>query len=236
MLKTVLFTVLLTVGAGAANGQVLLGILFGDKLASEKFHIGLMAGANFSDISGVDGTKTKAGLALGLLGEWKVANNLYLQPELLPFYYAGAKNMPPGGLDGIPELEDEVQDKERQTNLKYFEIPILLKYALGNGRWHLGAGPQIGFLMSAQDVYDGVYENEITIRADRKDMLNSTDAGVTFVLEYKTGANPFAMGVTARYYLGLTDIVKDNPGEALYNRIFTLGITMAMGGVDDFQD
>jgi hypothetical protein len=236
MLKTVLFTLLFTLGAGVANGQVLLGILFGDKLASEKFHIGLTAGANVSTISGVDDNKSKVGLVLGLLGEWKLGKRLYLQPELLPFYYAGAKNMPPGGLDDIPELEPEVRDKSRQTNLKYFEIPILFKYALGNGQWHLGAGPQIGFLLSAQDVYNGVISNEITIKADRKDILNSTDAGVTFVLEYKVGQNPFAMGVTARYYLGLTDILKDNAGDALYNRVFTLGITMAMGGVDDFQE
>lgn len=236
MLKTILLTILLTMGTGAANAQVLLGILFGDKLANEKFHIGLTVGANVSDISGVDDTKNKAGFVLGLLGEWKVADRLYLQPELLPFYYAGAKNMPPGGLEGIPELEDEVLDKDRQTNLKYFEIPILVKYALGNGRWHLGAGPQIGFLTSAQDVYDGVIENEITVKADRKEMLNSTDAGVAFVLEYKTGDNPFAMGVTARYYMGLTDLIKDNTGDALYNRIFTLGITMAMGGTKDFED
>jgi hypothetical protein len=235
MLKTVLFTILLTIGAGAAQGQVLLGILFGDKLANEKFHIGLTAGVNVTDLSGIDDTKAKAGLALGLLGEWKLSDRLYLQPELLPFYYAGAKNMPPGGLEDIPELEDEVADKERQTNLKYFEIPILFKYALGNGRWHLGAGPQVGFLTSAQDVYDGVLTNEITIKADRKDMLESTDAGVTFVLEYKTGDNPFAMGVTARYYLGLTDLIKDNTGDAVYNRILTVGITMAMGGVEDFE-
>jgi len=236
MLKTVLFTLLFTLGAGVATGQVLMGILFGDKLANEKFHIGLTAGANVSTISGVDDNKAKVGLVLGLLGEWKLGEYLYLQPELLPFYYAGAKNMPPGGLDDIPELEPEVRDKSRQTNLKYFEIPILFKYALRNGRWHLGAGPQIGFLTSAQDVYDGVISNEIIIKADRKDMLNSTDAGVTFVLEYKTRQNPFAMGVTARYYLGLSDIIKDNTGDALYNRIFTLGITIAMGGSGDFEE
>ncbi len=236
MLKTILFSLLLTLGASAAHGQVLLGILFGDKLASEKFHIGLTAGANVSDISGVDDTKGKVGLVLGLLGEWKIADRLYLQPELLPFYYAGAKSMPPGGLDDIPELDPKVRDMTRQTVLKYFEIPILLKYALGNGRWHLGAGPQIGFLTSAEDVYDVVTSYEITIKADRKDMLNSTDAGVTFVLEYKVRPDPFAMGVTARYYLGLTDIIKDNTGDALYNRVFTLGITIAMGGVDEFQE
>lgn len=236
MRKIILFTLLLMLGAGAAQGQVLLGILFGDKLAKENFHIGLTAGANLADISGVDGTKTKPGFTLGLLGEWKLTDSLYLQPELLPFYQVGAKSMPPGGLDDVPELEDEIQDKSRQTKLNYFEIPILFKYALRNRRWHLGAGPQIGFLTSAQDVYDGVYTNEIAIRADRKGMLNSTDAGVAFVLEYKTGDNPFAMGVTARYYLGLTDIIKDNTGDALHNRVFTLGITVAMGGTTDFKD
>ena len=207
-----------------------------DKLASKNFHIGLTAGANISDISGLDDTRANVGLALGLLGEWKLGSRLYLQPELLPFYHAGAKNMPLGGLDDIPELAPEVQDKDRQTNLKYFEIPILLKYTLGNGRWHLGVGPQIGFLTSAQDVYEGVITHEITIKADRKDLLNSTDAGVTFVLEYKTAPSPFAMGVTGRYYLGLTDILKDNTGDALYNRVFTLGITLAMGGVEDFTE
>jgi hypothetical protein len=236
VIKIILLALVFSLGAGAAHGQVLLGILFGDKLASENFHIGLTAGANVSNISGVDDTKAKVGLVLGLLAEWKFSDRLYLQPELLPFYYTGAKNMPPGGLDGIPELEDEVQDKARQTNLKYFEIPILLKYALGDGRWHLGAGPQIGFLTSAKDEYDGVITNEISIRADRKDMLNSTDAGVAFVLEYKMGHGPFATGLTARYYLGLTDLIKDNTGEALYNRVLTIGATLAMGGMEDFED
>ena len=235
-MKIILLALFFSLGAGAANGQVLLGILFGDKLASEDFHIGLTAGANVSDISGVDDSSSKVGLVLGLLAEWKLSDRLYLQPELLPFYYTGAKNMPPGGLEDVPELEDEVQDKARQTNLKYFEIPILFKYAIGDRRWHLGAGPQIGFLTSAKDEYTGVFTYDISITADRKDMLNSTDAGVAFVLEYKMGHGPFATGVTARYYLGLTDLIKDNTGEALYNRVLTIGATLAMGGVDDFAD
>ena len=89
----------------AAQGQVLMGILFGDKLVSERFPIGLNVGLNVSDLGGVSGTKVATGLMLGLVAEWRIGGRFYLQPELLPFYRAGAlcaKNIPkPPGLPPI---------------------------------------------------------------------------------------------------------------------------------------
>ncbi len=61
------------------------GILFGDKLVSERFHIGLNAGLNISNVGGVPDTKAKIGLMLGLVAEWRIGGRFYLQPELLPF-------------------------------------------------------------------------------------------------------------------------------------------------------
>ena len=49
---------------------------------------------NLANISGIDGTSVKPGIALGLLGEWRISDHLYLQPELLPFYQLGAKDLP----------------------------------------------------------------------------------------------------------------------------------------------
>ena len=130
-----------------AHGQVLLGILFGDKIASERFHIGLNVGANLADLSGIDGTELKPGLMLGLVAEWKVAGNFYLQPELLPFYHAGAKGMPPALEDAPPPLDTLVADKSAERKLSYFEIPVIVKYGALRNRLHIGAGPQVGFLM-----------------------------------------------------------------------------------------
>jgi hypothetical protein len=67
-------------------------------------------------------------------------------------------------------------------------------------------------------------------------MLNSTYAWVGFVLEYKAGPNPSAMGVTARYFLRLTDIINDNPGHKMSNRIFAFDLILAMSGLDNFEE
>jgi hypothetical protein len=216
-----------------AHGQVLLGILFGDKIASERFHIGLNVGANLADLSGIDGTELKPGLMLGLVAEWKVTGNFYLQPELLPFYWVGAKGMPSDIEGAPPPLDTLVADKSAERKLSYFEIPVIVKYgALGN-RLHVGAGPQVGFLMSSQDVFKGVITNDITVEEDIQDELNSFDAGVAFQVEYKLQEGPFAASVSARYFLGLTDTIKDNPGVAVYNRVFSLFGSIPMGGADD---
>ena len=99
MKKLVLLLLLVVLAPRPASGQVLIGILFGDKVTTEKFHLGVNIGQNLSNLSGIDGTSVRPGLLFGLLGEWQFAENFYLQPELLPFYMLGATDLPPGGLD-----------------------------------------------------------------------------------------------------------------------------------------
>jgi hypothetical protein len=215
---------------------VLLGILFGDKLASERFHIGLNVGANFADLSGIDGSKLNPGLMLGLVAEWKIAGNFYLQPELLAFYQAGAKGMPPLIEDAPPPLDTLVADKSAERKLSYFEIPVIVKYGALRNRLHLGAGPQVGFLLSATDVFKGVITREITVEEDIGDSLNSFDAGVAFQVEYKLNESPFAASISARYFLGLTDTIKDNPGDAVYNRVFSVFGSIPIGGDSEEEE
>jgi hypothetical protein len=217
------------------NSQVLLGILFGDKLSSDKFHLGVNIGLNLSNLSGLDGTGVKAGLPFGLLGEWRFAEHFYLQPELLPFYKVGANDLPPGGLD-VPPLDSLTTDKSASLRTNYFAIPIIVKYALMEDKLHLGLGPQIGFLTSASQKYEGVIVNEISVTEDIQQMLNSTDAGLVFHFEYKFRPPPFGASVAARFYLGLTDTIKDNPGDAVYNRVFSILATIPIAGHADEEE
>jgi hypothetical protein len=219
-----------------AQGQVLLGILFGDKLANERFHIGLNVGANLADLSGIDGSKLKPGLMLGLVAEWRIAGNFYLQPELLPFFWAGAKGMSPPLENAPPPLDTLVAERSAQRNLSYFEIPVIVKYAALRNRLHFGAGPQVGFLLSGTDVFEGVINREITVKEDIKDELNSFDAGVAFQIEYKLQEGPFAASLSARYFLGLTDTIKDNPDDAVYNRVFSVFGSIPIGGGSDEEE
>jgi hypothetical protein len=169
----------------SAQGQVLISLLLGDKVSSEKFHLGLNVGLNISDVSGIDGTKARTGFTLGILGEWRFARSWYLQPELGVFYNAGAKNLPLGTFPIPPEVEDIVVADEVLWLLKYFTIPLLIKYGVAENRLHLGVGPQIGFLTSSAFTFKGTSSigNKVTVEQDVKDGTTSTDAGVLFNVE-----------------------------------------------------
>ncbi len=228
--RTLMVLALLGLVPTAAQGQILLGILFGDKLVSERFHIGLNVGPNFSNLSGVSGTEVRTGLMLGLVAEWQMAGRFYLQPELLPFFRAGAKSLP--GPAGLPPVVDTlVTDRNNQRNLSYFAIPVLLKYAVMPHRLFLGAGPQVNFLLGATDVFSGVITNQIDITEDIEDQLSSTDAGVAFHIEYKLGPSVVAASINVRYYLGLTDTIKDNTGSKVTNQVLTVFGSIPIGDV-----
>jgi hypothetical protein len=218
-----------------ANSQILIGLLLGDKVTSEKFHLSLDIGANFSDLSGIDDTKIRSGFFLGLAGEWQFAEHWYLQPELGVFYYAGAGNLPMDYFPPPPEVEDIVTGSEVSRRLKYFTIPVLLKYGVADNRLHLGAGGQVGFITSAKDKYEGVSDNgnNVEVEQDIKEYTTSTDLGLLFNIEWKFKKDVLAMGIVARYYLGLTDTVKDNPGDPVYNRVFSLLLTVPIGDLPE---
>ncbi len=224
-----LLALLLVAGAvQPARGQVLISLLLGDKVSSERFHLELNVGANFADLNGVDDTKLKPGFMLGIGGEWRFAGDFLLQPELVPFYSTGAKEMPTGGINIPPPIDTLVSDLRAERTLKYFAIPVLIKYGALGRQLHLGAGPQIGFLLSANDKFQGVINNDITVDEDIEEVINSTDAGVVFNVSYKLRPS-YGTGINLRYYLGLTDIIKDNPGDAVYNRVLSIFVSLAIG-------
>jgi len=220
--------VLMAVIPQAAQSQVLIGILLGDKVTTENFHLGVDVGLGLSNISGISGTNLKSGFHFGLLAEWRFAKGFYFQPGLLPFYQVGAKDLPFKDF-GLPPVDVVVTDKSAVRQLNYYAIPIIVKYGLLQEKLHLGLGPQVNILSSAKDVFDGTISNDISVTEDIKDQLNSTDTGIAFHAEYKLRGR-YGVSVTARFYLGMSDLIKDNRGEAAKNRVFSLMATIPIGG------
>jgi hypothetical protein len=70
------------------------------------------------------------------------------------------------------------------------------------------------------DSKDLIYENDI------KSDLNSIDVAAVFDVYYSLSDARKGKGLNihARYELGLTDIVKDNPGDAVMNSAFQIAL------------
>ena len=180
-------------------------------LAQQQVKFGPKAGVNLANLSGMDDTDMKIGFHVGAVAEIKFNDKFSLQPELL-YSAQGTKIDMSMDIPMIGKLEFE-----SKTNLDYINIPIMAKYYFVEG-FSVEVGPQVSFLIKAEEKAKSDGESETL---DIKDGLNSIDFGLGFGLAYDL---PQGLFINARYNLGLTDIVKDNNGDAVKNSVIQVGV------------
>jgi len=157
-------------------------------LYAQGLGFGIKAGANFANQnisgSGSFDTKMKVLFHGGVFVTVMFSEKLGVQPELL-FSMQGCKYDITGYDGGLT------------TN--YLILPILVRYNI-NDMFSVHAGPQFGFLLSAEEEFDGDKE-------DIKDDFKGSDIGLAFGLEADLIAK---LGVGARYILGLSNTLDSN--------------------------
>ena len=106
-----------------------------------------------------------------------------------------------------PELLYSIEGA-KDADISYLNLPIMLKYYLIQGL-NIQLGPQIGFLLDAEGGTDG---------------LKSTNFAVNFGAAYEL---PGGFFVDARYNLGVSNILEEEPGFedlSLKTKGFQLGV------------
>lgn len=144
------------------------------KMNAQDVQFGVKGGLNFASISG-DNSKefgTVSAFQFGVMAEVPLTEKFSFQPELL---YSG---------QGFSIGDDLVA-------LNYLNVPLIGKYYVTKGL-SVEAGPQIGFLLSANE--EGT---------DVKDNFKTVDVGLNLGLGYKL-QNGLNFG--ARYNFGLSNI------------------------------
>ena len=211
-----------------ADAQVLIGVLFGGKLASENFNIGFEIGMNLPTIEGLEGADRTRGLLIGLFASWRFSEHWHLFTGLLPLSNKGAQKADPIPLND-PELDTLVAGGSMDRQLDYLDIPILLQLAQRRGDGlRVGIGPQVGILLSAKDRYrsSSAQGTSVITENDIEDSLERFDAGVALDAEYRLSGIGLAIGV--RYYHGLTNLASSGP--SMYNRVLSGSGRITLGG------
>jgi opacity protein-like surface antigen len=144
--------------------------LISSDMDAQFLQFGFKGGVNFSnfggsEIEGVD-FKNVTSYHFGLVTEFKLLDNLSLQPELL-YTSQGAE------LKGFGE--------QIKNELGYIAIPIMAKFYLTDDKLSIEAGPQVSFLVSERNKVDG-------------DDANSFDFGIGAGLSYKITKKIFLSG------------------------------------------
>lgn len=209
-MKKYLVIVFLIVSSYQANSQVLISLLFGDKLNSPGMEFGLEGGVNFSHISGLESNARLSSFNLGFYFDIRINDPWYLYTGLLVKSRLGTNKLSNADLEFLQT--DVYQGKgDYSQELNYFIVPALARYKLKN-RIYLEAGPQFGLLHKAWVEFNSDVEGkDARIRQYNKDNINRLDAGLTGGMGYQL-IDGKGMTIGIKYYVGLVDVYKDKPG------------------------
>ena len=168
--------------------------LFGAMNAQVKY--GAKAGLNIATLNGdEEGLKSLVGFHVGGFAQIPLAAKFTFQPEVV-YSAQGAK-------------EDGGNGK---LNLGYINVPLMFKYAIAE-KFNVEAGPQIGFLISAKEKYNGNSD-------DIKDQLNSVDFSIGLGASYDFTQN---LSADVRYNAGVSNIAKESDSK-IRNGVFQIGL------------
>ena len=199
----------------ALSGQVLISILLGDALNTDKIEFGLIGGLNRSYINTISDSKGLNNFDLGFYFHFLLKNNTYLGTGVLVKSNVGATGMETYSMDD-ENFDAIYQDGTLTKKLPCFYVPILFHQRFNN-RWYIEAGPQLGLMHQEVDIFEASkLGGDLKFTLDVKDQYKHIDAGLLGGIGYKFKKEIKSMAVGINYYYGLVD-VSSNPDMKIKN-------------------
>ena len=230
-MKKLLLIIIVSIFSFQVNSQILLSLIFGDKLNSDELEFGLDGGGSITKISNMD---TKAYLRdwyLGYYFDFKTKFNFNIYTGTHIKSRLGVGNLTNVDLEylGITPIEDidgRTVDGKYSQRLNTFVVPILIRKYLKNNIY-FEAGPQLGLTYkSFVQFEEDTKERESIIKEYNNGLTNWFEAGIACGAGYKLkkGAG-WAFGI--QYFYGFTDVYKNRSGTK--NSGFFIRATVPIG-------
>jgi hypothetical protein len=187
------------------KAQVLISLLLGDKLNSDKIEFGLEGGFNRSYFTNISGAEGLNHFNLGFYFHILMKNNSYLSTGVLVKSSVGASGMSTYTL-GNADLDSLYKGGTLTTKISYFYVPILFHQRFNN-RWYLEGGFQLGLRSKATDTFDVTAQGgELQYILDVKDKYKHLDAGLLCGAAYKFKKQVKSVSLGINYYYGLMNV------------------------------
>lgn len=209
-----------------AQSQVLISLLLGDKLNSDKLKFGLEGGLNWTNISGMETAAYTHYFNMGFYFDFLLKNQWRFYTGTLVKSNLGVAKLTPGDINSLGATTfPEYNGKYNQVT-NTFLVPAFIKYDFKNS-FYVEAGPQFGLLSKAYVEFNAD-EEEIEARTREKntDLFNRIDAGIGAGLGYSFFKGE-GMTLGFKYYHGFVDVYKDKPGTK--NSSFNLKVNIRIG-------
>lgn len=209
------------------NAQVLISLLFGDALNSDKVEFGLVGGWNRSYLLDISESNGMTNFNLGFYFHINLKDNSYLSTGVLVKSSVGASGMSTYPL-GNEDLDDLYQNGTLTKKINYFHVPILYHHRFHN-RWYLEGGIQLGLRNKAYDIFDQqVLDGDLQYKLDVGDQYKRLDAGLLGGAGYKFKKEIKSISAGVNYYYGLMN-VSELPDTKIKNSSIYLYVKIPIG-------
>lgn len=211
-----------------ADSQVLISLLFGDKLNSGNIEFGLDGGLNLSNMSNTEGN-----MAL----DWNLGFFFYIDLTEKSFLHTGVLVKSQWGVNNLrpyPTGDDDVDslmyaEGTMDRNISYFNVPISYCHYIYKGVF-LEGGFMFGLRSKATDEMRATSDvgDEVIVKVDISDQMTRLDAGLLGGMGYKFQKG-LGISVGVRYYYGLVEAHTDNWGNKHNNSNLFFFVTAPIG-------
>ena len=233
-MKKLLFIMLLAgFSFSSARSQVLIALIFGDKLNTPNIEFGLNVGTNYASLTNLPETKYAGGLNLGLYFNFKLSDHFYLHPELMAMNRMGSKGVDDRSLPD-PTLSDVTLETWKKLN--YMTLVFLPRYKL-TSQLYFEAGLRGSLLLGADNYYTVKPDDnsELRYKIGVLDEMKRLDAGFDVGLGFKFGKGE-GVNLSLRFSRGFVNTLKDDSLPAECNRGFHIQVGIPIGvGKEDVQ-
>jgi len=191
-----------------ANSQILISLLFGDALNSDKIEFGLNGGMNRSFINDISESKGMNNFNLGFYFHVLIKEQSYLSTGVMVKSNVGATGMPTYKI-GDDDFDDVFKDGVLTKEINYFYVPILFQQRFHDNRWYLEGGFQAGLRHKAYDLFDkDAFDGTVSFKKDVRDEYARLDGGLVAGVGYKWKKQIKSISTGVNYYYGLANVSK----------------------------
>lgn len=230
-----LFIILLLVNH-CIQAQVLMSLIFGDKLNTEQNAFGIHIDYSFNGITNLEESKAigLGSLNLGLFFSRKFDDHWAWNMDLLGKYIRGASGIPAYSLMD-PDLDTQFSGTHLDRKINYLSALPTIRYLNDKGMF-VEAGAQFSWrTKKAKDYFEiSVPDGDLLLEVDIRDQINQIDVsyvvGVGALIgKYKVDA------VGIRYVGGIVNVMK-NQGSNKHSQLaiyYNLPIGRGKAGLKD---
>lgn len=211
----------------AANAQVLITLLLGDKLNSDKLEFGLAGGVDFLNMSNTPEARLLTDWNLGFYFDFKLNQKLFLHTGVRVKSKMGTGSLEPYPLNNMT-LDSAFSGGSVDRKINYFNVPVLIRYRLID-YLHIEGGIQLGLRYTAFDKFTNtiVEDDDLHYANNIADDLKRLDAGLQAGIGYKLKQGT-GMTIGADYYYGFVDVNKVLEGSQRNSAIY-LDVSIPIG-------